>query len=248
MQCVFSRPNILFASRFMKDSLPVNADAPKTPPPSEFPDRFSLIDFFLILSFGKGATVHKLLVLSSDQLRRAGFDSIAPRSFQHLKARLVVATEAFQGRNNSPEDYLVLDEATLTGKGYLDLITRFNDSGDDAAKVRYARAFVSVAKAMATYSVGKDERDQMVPQQLRLASQMEDSDVLSMVLLQWTQLMPKSSTELTSLAARNILEKLEMTCNTTAHRMSEEQFRASESSFRGKVESIFRGMLDSRLQ
>lgn len=201
---------------------------------------------------GKGATVHKLPILHSEHFRRAGFESISPQSFQHLKARLVVVTEAVQGREISPDDYLALDEVTHTGKGYLDLIKRFYGFGDDpndAANASYLGALASVAKSAVTYAAGYiDESEQIVQQQLRRASRMRDADVLNMVRLQWMQLMPKSSTELMSLAGRNILEKLEMTCNTTAHRMSEEQFRASETIFRGKVESTFRGMLDSRLQ
>lgn len=190
-------------------------------------------------------------MLSHQHFRRVGFEDITSPVFQQLKSRLVVATEAVQGHDVSDDEYAALDEATFTGKGYTEIIKRHMGlvAANDDASGTYLSSIVSTAKAAVVWTAGyHDDGEATVREHVRRASQTVDANVLNMARMQWLAKLPRSCHELLGVATGNILEKLDISSNTIAHRMSEEQFRASEGIFRGRVDSTFKGMIESRLQ
>lgn len=186
--------------------------------------------------------------MSNDAFRRAGFNEINNNAYQLLKARLIVASEAIQHSDPSPDDYARLDESIVTGVGYLDLIKRHFGvaSGGGEAPVSMFGSFVSTAKA---WTIGTyDESDVQIQSLLRKASQHSDSTVLDLLSRDWIERVPRSAGEVLSLAKQWLLEKLEVQSNTYAHRVSDDQFRSGENTYRAQVEQVFKPMVISRLR
>lgn len=197
----------------------------------------------------RGQAIHKLPMLTNDVFSRAALDQITSPVYQQLKNRLVVATEAVQTHDLSPDAFAILDEAVLTGRGYNELMKQYLGLGspntEDSATL--LGALYTTAKVWTVG--GSDESELIIQSHLRKASRLPDPNVLHMVERDdWLSRLPRTGTEILSLAAGWILEKLDVQSNTYSHRLSDEQFRAGEAVYRAKVDSTFKGMAEARLQ
>ncbi|KAF8306077.1 hypothetical protein DL93DRAFT_2172249 [Clavulina sp. PMI_390] len=216
---------------FVADSLPTNPDEKKE-------------------KEEKVEGAHHLHALSNDLFRRAGFHDVTNANYQVMKQRLIVASEALQGKDPTVEEYAQLDEAVVTGVGYMDLMKTYfglqppaNPNADPSMSM--IGAFV---KSASTWAMGGyDEGEAKIQNLMRRASRNPDPAVLDMVANDWGERVPRSSREILSLATSWVLEKLEVQSNSFAHRMSEEQFRAGEPTYRAEVEHTFGPLITSRL-
>lgn len=196
-----------------------------------------------------GQTIHKLPMLTNDVFARAALDQIAAPLYQHIKNRLVVATEAVQTHDLSPDAFAILDEAVLTGRGYNELIKQYLGLASTNTE-ESATLFGALYSTAKVWTVGgSDESETTIHSQLRKASRLPDPNVLQMLERDdWISRLPRAGNELLGLATGWIMERLDVLSNTYSHRLSDEQFCAGEAVYRAKVDSTFKGMTEARLQ
>jgi hypothetical protein len=189
-------------------------------------------------------------VVSNEAFSRAAFDRITSAGFETLKKRLVLASEVIQRYEVSPEEYAILDDAIASGARYNEIIKNYLGLGSQPGAETSGGMIRSAISATIAWTVGSyDEGEAIVGHQLRKASRVSDVNVLNMITRsEWMVRFPTSASALVGLAIQWILERLEVQSNASAHRSSDEQFRSAESTYRGRVENTFRGMLTSRLQ
>lgn len=213
--------------------------------------RQSLDSYVYNLAFespvGRGA--HQIPMISNEAFSRAAFDRITSGGFETLKKRLVLASEAIQGYDVSPEEYAMLDDAIATGVRYNELVKSYLGLGSPPGAETSGGMIRSAISALAWTVGGYDDGEAVIVHQLRKAGRLSDVNVLNMITrTEWMVRFPTSANALVSLATQWILEKLEVQSNASAHRSSDEQFRSAESTYRGRVENTFRGMFTSRLK
>ncbi|KAF8306095.1 hypothetical protein DL93DRAFT_2088980 [Clavulina sp. PMI_390] len=160
-----------------------------------------------------------------------------------MKQRMVVASEALQGKNPTMEDYAELDNAVVTSVGYMDLMKAYFGFAPVDPSFSMMGAF------RGSWGRGAfDEGEFHVQNLMRKALTHPDTLVLELVINSWAQYLPRSCSEIVNLATRGVLEKLEIQSNALAHKLSEEQLRDREPAYRVAVERTFTPLVTSRVQ